>query len=587
MKAIVFDNNKTVTDELDEFSEKLKGFQDRSYDPDEFKHRRLLQGIYGQRQPARFMVRVKIPAGGLNKKMIEGLVSVVGKYSSDQLHITTRQDFQLYDIKIGNLEPMLRELAAYGITTREASGATIRNIITSPFAGLARDQVFDITDVVEKTVRFFLRHPETQHLPRKFKVAFSENDSDLAATGMHDLGYIATLKDGKPGFKVVIGGSLGSIPLKAQVYQEFIPVEDSLLHLLAVLRAFNKHGDRSKRSEARLKFQLEKIGFEKFLGFVAEELNGLKEENYPFPEITGAIKIPDEFDYSNPFDRENQKQLYQWFQKNVIPTIYKDTYMISVRVPSGDIDTATFTALSEKLQGWQKDFKGEEFITLADNQNLVLKGVVVSSDQKAGVFSEIYNQLSELGLGGIGIDTVSNVIACKGSATCASGITNSPGMGKVVGEFLEKYNSLPEFEGTKVYISGCANSCARHHLATLGFSGRADTNFDGDNHVPMYNVFFGGAILSSGKIRIGKKARKMVFARRVPAFIEAVVADYRENGGEVSFDQYVSGMDPAKMEDLIDLFSPEKLEVKKEEYILYDWSEDEPYVMEYGEGECS
>lgn len=588
MSRFYFEKNNTVTEELKEFSGKIEGFQTRKIDPDDFKHRRLLQGIYGQRQPALFMVRVKIPAGRMEYDQVIGLSEATREYGRDLMHITTRQDIQVYYVKIKSLDPILQKLSDHGLTTRESSGATIRNIITSPFAGHLRDQVFDIMPAVKATVDFFMRHSETQHLPRKFKISFSENNDDLAASSIHDMGFVAREKEGKPGFKVMFGGALGPIPIEAKLYSEFVPAEELLLHTLAILRAFEKHGDRSKRSEARLKFQINKIGLEKFIGYVHEEVEGLRAENYQFPSFETPKTENAEFDFGNPFDAASEEELHVWYENNVVPSNLKDQYMVLVQVPNGDLSPETFIALADHHKGWHNG--SHEFITLTDTQNIVLKGLEVAPADKKARFSEIYGALKELGLGRMGEHVFSDVVTCMGSATCASGITHAPGLSTAVTERFEKaWLEEPRLKGATIHISGCSNSCARHHVSTLGFSGRADTTtFEGDQQAPAYNVFYGGALLPDSKVRIGQKISERILAKRIPDFIEAILEYFRKNASATeSFDSFVANLDKEVVAGLVQKFSIEERPVEEKEALTYDWGKDTPYVMEYGEGECS
>lgn len=582
-----FDKTAVIEEELNEFETKIEGFQNRTLDPDEFKHRRLVQGVYGQRQPAQFMVRVKVPGGRLVREQIDALCKVVAERAKGPMHITTRQDIQIYFVKIGDIMPILRTLADHGLTTRESSGATIRNIITSPWAGHGRDQLFNIVPIVEQTVLYFLRHPETQHLPRKFKISFSENEKDYAAATIHDLGFIAKLSDGKPGFEVYMGGALGSNPMAGRVYKEFIPVEETLRHTLAILRAFEKHGDRSKRSEARLKFQLNKIGYEKFLAHVEEELQAIQSSGEGFPQLAAEFIEPANFDFSNPFDKASEAAQHFWFDNNVRPTVYQNEYMVLARVPNGDFTPDVFQALADAHDKWHSP-EAKEYMRLSDSQNIVLNGIVVEGAQKKALFSEIYETLRGLKLERPGDHTFSDVITCLGSATCAAGITHSPGLAtELSNQFEEVWRGDERFKGSVIHVSGCANSCARHHVATLGFAGRADTTFSDEQQAPAYNLYYGGALLSSGEVRMGVKINDKLLARRIPQFIRALIERFGQEGAGSSFNDYVASISKEEMGRLVGSFSLEKMPAKEDERLHYDWGKESPYVMEYGEGECS
>jgi len=588
MSAIYFEKNDTVKKELEEFSEKVEAFKDGSLDGDEFKHRRLIQGVYGQRQPEKFMVRVKIPAGHLTSEMVEGLAETSDKFADGNVHITTRQDVQLYYVNVDSLIPLLDRLADFGITTREASGATIRNVITSAFAGSLREQSFNILPIVETVVRYFLRHPETQHLPRKFKLSFSENEDDLGVTSINDMGFIARIVDGKPGFKLMLGGSLGSTPIISRVYKEFVPAEELLLEIFSVLRAFERHGNRAKRAEARLKFQFEKMGYDTFVELAKKEKAGILEEKVEFPELKIDIPKVEDFDFSNPFDKEIQVDRFTWFNSNVKPTIRKDEYMVIIQIPNGDIKTNTFRALSEAHKEWNGK-NTTEFITLMDSQNLILKGLVTTPEKKKEFFGNVFKTLKNLGLEKPGYHHMADVLTCLGSATCASGITHSPGLALVLSEKMRNVWFEDErFRDSTVHVSGCSNSCARHQIATLGFSGRADKTFEDGQEAPAYNLFYGGALLPDGKARLARKVTEKLLAKRIPSFIQALVSYFKEKASpEISFSNFIAEMDENEMNTLVNQFSVNTSPVEADEMIHYDWGKERPYVMEYGEGECS
>lgn len=593
MKAIEFEKDKIVDDELQEFADKVEAFKEGTFDPEEFKLRRLIQGIYGQRQPDMFMIRVKIPAGHLTSDMINGLCDVADQYANGILHITTRQDFQLYYVSIDNLIPFLSLLAEHKITTREASGATIRNIITSAFADSLRDQEYNILPTVETVVRYFLRNEETQHLPRKFKLSFSENEKDLAVTSINDMGLIAATKDGKPGFKMVLGGSLGSTPMFSRMYKEFIDSQDLLWNILAVLRAFNRHGNRAKRAEARLKFQFEKMGFDEFCRLAEEQLQEIKAENMEFPEIEMDKVVCEDFDFSNPYNQQIAPDKYAWFENNVIATNRKNEYMIVVQVPLGDLKTDVFRNLNEAHKEWHHDTNGE-FITLMDSQNLVLKGCVVGESEKKNYFNTIYKHLSSLGLNRSGYNYIGDPVSCLGSATCASGITHSPGLAEAISQqFHNLVKQDKSFTDTNLYISGCSNSCARHHVATIGFSGRADKTFAEGQEAPAYNVFYGGATLPDGEAKVGTKISEKLLAKRIPAFLNTLIGLYKEKDKEDdtadsngSFHKFIASIPKDEMTKIIKQLSVDVLPISKDETLTFDWGVDRQYVMEYGEGEC-
>ena len=239
---------EAVEDEIRIFEERAAKLQRGEITEDQFRPFRLKHGIYGQRQPGFQMVRVKVPSGILNSSQLRVLADVAERRSSGIGHVTTRENFQFHFVKLENAPAIMRDLAAVGLTTREACGNTVRNITSCPLAGICSDEAFDVTPYALATTRFFLRHPEFHDLPRKFKIAFSgcANDGNCAVAGIHDVGLIARVQGtngtGRRGFKVLVGGGLGSLPTEAATLSELLPEEELIPTIEAVLRVFKEHG---------------------------------------------------------------------------------------------------------------------------------------------------------------------------------------------------------------------------------------------------------------------------------------------------------------------------------------------------------
>jgi sulfite reductase (ferredoxin) len=262
--------------------------------------------------------------------------------------------------------------------------------------------------------------------------------------------------------------------------------------------------------------------------------------------------------------------------------------MIIVRIPLGDLSVETARELNQKHQHWA-GADPDSYITLADSQNLVLKNIFVEPGEKSRFFGEVYDFLNTKNLAKTGIRNFGDVVACLGSATCAAGITHSPGMAKILTDmFQEKFLSDARYIDAVIHISGCANSCARHHLAALGFSGRADTEFSGNQHAPAYNVYFGGAALPDGKLRLGKKVSEKIYARRVPQLIESTIAWFEEkSNGSETFNTFLARLPLEELNSLVSRFNLKNMPARPEEELEFDWGKDTPNVMQYGEGECS
>ena len=262
--------------EIANFEDQVKLFQAGEKDEIEFLRFRLRQGVYGQRQPDRQMIRVKIPFGGLTADQMDVLGEVAEIYTPlKKGHFTTRENVQYHHVPLAETPELLRLLGDSGLSTREACGNTVRNVVAHPSAGVSKDEVFDVTPYAAAYSRYFLRHPTTQNMPRKSKVAFSGSEKDEAMVLMHDVGLVARIRDGKRGFKIVVGGGLSTKAIMAKTLSEFVPVEDYLLHCEAVLRIFNRQDEERKSiAKARIKFTIDRLGIDKFKEMVDEELLG-------------------------------------------------------------------------------------------------------------------------------------------------------------------------------------------------------------------------------------------------------------------------------------------------------------------------
>ena len=592
MSVVNFEKVTTVTNELKEFSGRIQEFTSGSLNEEEqakFKGRRLMQGVYGQRQPGQQMMRIKVPGGALSSEQFKAIADVAKEFSHGILHITTRQDIQLHYLNIADVPAILETLSNVGLTTREACGNSIRNVTASPYTGLLRDQVFDVSPAVKAVTEFFLRNPDTQELPRKFKIAFSENKADHAVTGMHDLGAIAVIREGEPGFKVVVGGGLGSQPFPAALYSEFIPAHDLLPHFLAIARIFNAHGDRVKRMKARIKFLVhKKWGIEKFIEECHKELDKIRTEDIHYPEISIKIDQPDDYDAGNPFDKANETELFLWYQKNVIPTLKAHHYMILVHVPLGDLTPEQTYELSDfvlKRKGIS-DPK-DNVITVTDDQNLVLRSIPVKEDRKKA-FKDIYDFLKSQNLSDIGTHDMSDPMSCPGTSTCNLGITHSKGLARAIRDRIQdRLVGNPKYEGATIHMSGCPNSCGRHHIGTIGFFGRSD-QIDENTQAPAYGVLIGGGNKKDGIVEIGKRCSK-ILARRIPDFIDSLMNHYEANAeSEESFVDFCYRITKDEVNEILSTFEKETKPIKDSEKINYDWGKDDkPYVVEFGEGECA
>ncbi|MEO8875342.1 MAG: nitrite/sulfite reductase, partial [Polyangiaceae bacterium] len=250
--------------DIDEFVSKLASFEAGEITNEQFRAFRLTRGVYGQRQDGVQMLRVKVPMGLLGKDQLDAFADVADTYARGLGHITTRQNFQFHFVQMSNVEAAMRRCDEAGLTTREACGNAVRNVIACESAEICEGSAFDVTPYAEAIARYFLRHPLAATLPRKFKIAFSGCLDDCARGAINDLGFIARIKDGEKGFRVMCAGGLSTSPQAAIVLHDFIPAAALPRVGEAILRLFDALGNRTNKQRARLKYVLRKLGEEQF-----------------------------------------------------------------------------------------------------------------------------------------------------------------------------------------------------------------------------------------------------------------------------------------------------------------------------------
>ncbi|MDH5666642.1 MAG: nitrite/sulfite reductase, partial [Nitrospira sp.] len=254
-----------IAEEIDTFETEAMRCLGGDVSTDLFKPFRLQFGIYGQRQPGVQMVRIKVPFGGLSANQVRRVAELADRYATGVGHVTTRQDIQLHFVELKDVPTIMRGLAEVGLTTREACANTVRNVTACHLAGVCRGEVFDVTPYAKTVAYHLLRNPLNQSMPRKFKIAFSGCAHDCALTPIHDIGLLAVKRaDGEIGFRMIAGGGLGSLPRMAQLLRDFTPMDELIPSIEAVIKVFDTLGNRKNRNKARMKFVIEKLGFEEF-----------------------------------------------------------------------------------------------------------------------------------------------------------------------------------------------------------------------------------------------------------------------------------------------------------------------------------
>ncbi len=575
--------NPIVEKDILELEKKIRLFREGKMDEEKFRSLRLARGVYGQRQQGVQMVRIKLPYGKMTLAQWKRISDVSDEYSTGNLHLTTRQDIQIHFVSLDRTPEMWSELEKDEITIREACGNTVRNITASDIAGIDPDEPFDVTPYAHAMFEYFLRKPVCQEMGRKFKIALSSSEKDTALVFMHDLGVIPRIKiiDGKEvrGFKVVVGGGLGAQPHLAIATHEFLEEDLLIPYLEAILRAFDRHGERNSRHKARIKFLIQKIGIDAFNELVKEEQIALTHQRYKV-DVSGEWSVVSKQTASgngqlNTHNSPNNIDPFRfqlWKTTNVFAQKQPGYFAVYVRVANGNIGSHTSRRLIEKL----KDVIADD-VRVTINQGLQFRFI------KPEHLEYVYSVLDEEGFGAAGFGSVADVTSCPGTDTCNLGISNSTSTALVLSEVIEE--EFPEFLYNKeitIKISGCMNSCGQHGMASIGFHG-SSLKAKGQT-LPALQVLIGGGVLGGGEGRIADKVLK-VPSKRGPDVIRVVLNDYKTNAtnGE-TFLNYSKRNGERYYYDLLKpLASLETLQA--EDYI--DWGQEEKFATAIGVGECA
>ena len=572
-------SREAIEAEISRFEERVQLLRTGAISEEQFRPFRLKHGTYGQRQPGFQMLRVKVAAGALKPAQLRVLAGIADTYSTGRGHLTTRENIQFHFVKLENVPAAMRVLAYAGLTTREACGNTVRNVTACPVAGICPGEAFDVTPYALGVSRYLLRHPDFHDLPRKFKIAFSgcENDGDCAVAGIHDVGLIAQVRGNngtsRRGFKVLVGGGLGSLPTEASVLTDFLPEEELLPMIEAILRVFSETGNRKNKFKARMKFVLREKGIEEFRRLVAEKRKRSEAPAETFtvpspiqPSLVTIAPAPLSFSAA---DKQTDPEYDGWAEHNLMFQRQTGYGAIWIKLPAGTFYSHQMRGLADLLE--KNELNG---LRIAVNQDLVIPWVPFDRVRT------VYEELRALDLGTPGARTISDVTGCPGATTCNLGITRSLTLADVLSRELAG-QSDPEIQKLRIKISGCPNSCGHHHIADIGFYGNARKI--GEQQAPYYQLMLGGKVDANG-VRFARQVMA-VPARPIPAIIRELLAFYQQDRrpGE-AFTAWV-GRTPDK--DISARLRPFADVTEPSEEFFVDWGDTETYSLKLGRGECA
>jgi sulfite reductase beta subunit-like hemoprotein len=588
--------------DIDEFVDVLGKYERGEISPEAWRRFRLVRGTYGQRQDGVQMLRVKAPQGILTSSQMRALAGVAARHSRGFCHVTTRQNIQFHFVKLDVVEEAMRTLADEGLTTREACGNSVRNVTGCPYAGTSATEIFDVTPYAEALTRYFLRHPLSGNLPRKFKIAFEGCAEDHAVASINDIGWRARIVDGRRGFRVTVAGGTSILPVSGYVLYDFMPAEEMFNVAEAVVRVFHRFGDYEHKSRNRLKFTIKTLTWDGFRQRYEEALTEFKRSGgapLPFdpqspppseyapdwapadPPTLQAVAAAASTPVNGPGILPGSVRLaalpdsyVRWMRSNVSKQRQAGYCHVTVRLPLGDFTAGQMRVLADLAEAY-----GDGSMRLTVDQNVLYRWVKTSSVEP------FYQRIAAAGLAAPDAGTLGDVVSCPGAESCRLAVTQSRGLGRTLTEFLSTRSDLVDLVPSgHIKISGCPNGCGQHHIGSIGFQG--SVRKVGTRAVPQYFVLVGGGATDEGVAHFGKVVSKVPVHRLTDA-LERLIGLYRaKREGEEELGAFFRRIPPAMATDALkDLAQLLPNETTDQDFV--DLAETQAFAPEVMDGECS
>ena len=556
--------------ELAAFAEAASQFAQGTLAPDAFRALRVKWGVYEQRQRGTFMVRVRCTGGAVAPSRLAALAAIAHEFHTAPLHLTTRQDIQLHGVPLSDLVPLLHRLRDAGMSTYGGGGNTVGNIVVSEDSGIAVDEVFDVMPYAVETFSHLSHGTAWLDLPRKFKIAFANSDRDALRAHTTDLGFVARMQGDGRGFAVYVAGGMGARPHSGHLLHEFVPATEASAIAEALVQLFHRHGDRTNRNNARLRFLWQTLGEDAFRANYQEERDRIVR-----PQSNNQIS--------------NVKSQISNTPPSPIPSsIQHPASSILLPLPSGRLAHDDARALAELLQPF-----GDDTIRCTCEQNFLLRNI--PDKRLKEVRATLAARFPLMNAPRI----VGTAIACTGAGSCPFGACRTQDALRAVQESLlrsdldldatdsphtsddadmeghapswpnpsdaitPQQDVIPSGKHTdatervppssrrncdlRIALSGCPNACGRHLVADIGFCGRKRER-DGVSY-PAYGVFVGATLTSTGA-RFAREVGE-VPAHALPACLDDILRHWlAHQRHHASFAAYIEADGAADIADI-------------------------------------
>ena len=541
---------------IEEFKESAELCDRDELDVAEYRRRIVAMGVYKQRVKGTYMVRLRATGGVIELNQLKAVSEAAKEHGHRRIHFTTRQDIQFQALPMNRIYNIMKDVIKVGITTKGACGDTVRNIGCSPLSGVASDEIFDVTPYVNAVINHLMKDPTALKLPRKYKIAFSNNEQDTGNATMADLGFVAKINNGVKGFEVYGGGGFGGKPRMSLKLADFIEDKDVLYYAQAMKEVFENEGDRTNRHKARIRYIVYRIGEQRFLELFNLQIEKVKKE------INLDLKIEEEVVERELIQtaEEVQKTIKANKQYKNILFAQKQLgyYSVYVHPQGGNLEAEDLDKIIVFLDGLGYQVS----IRLTTTQGFFAR------DLKEKDAKELINIVSDIS----SIYNIDNSVSCIGRATCSLGICLSQNILAAIRDIFKDADVKVKSAVPKIFISGCTNSCGQHQQGMIGLSGRVKRTEDG--LIPTYSVSFGGK-LGAGTAKIGEIYGDIA-AKKVPRFV-LELAGLKLASGYEDFEEFLENKSD-EIRELITKYSRlESLSEKPDLY--YDFGSDEIFGM--------
>jgi len=523
-----YDNydQKIVDERVAQFRDQTERYLAGKIAEEEFLPLRLQNGLYVQRLAP--MLRIAVPYGMLSSNQVRKLAHIARVYDKGYVHFTTRQNVQLNWPALEDVPDILAELASVEMHAIQTSGNCIRNTTTDQFAGVAVDEIEDPRPWCEIIRQWSTLHPEFAFLPRKFKIAVCGSEEDRAAFLLHDIGLqLVKNEQGELGFEVFVGGGLGRTPIIGSSIRKFLPKQHLLSYLDAILRVYNRYGNRDNKYKARIKILVKAWTPEVFAKRVEEEWANIKDgpstlTDAELARVTGFFSAPDYQDIDSTIADQSlaakaaeSNAFNRWLERNT--ELQKQSGYRSVTlslkpagVAPGDVTDTQLETIADLAD--QYAF-GE--LRATHNQNVVLTDVLYSD------LFELWQTAKQSGLATPTIGTINDMICCPGGDYCSLANAKSIPVAEDIQRSFSDLDYVYDLGDLELNISGCMNACGHHHIGHIGILGVDKKGKE------WYQIQLGGSANKSASL--GKVLGPSLSREEITDGIEKLLDVYVEN----------------------------------------------------------